>query len=122
MADPLSLPKIPFAVADMLYSKDSIQRSLKPTKTQVAGHPDAQLRNACSKMESLFLHYLLKEMRSSIDKSGLISGGRAEEIYTSMLDSEMAKEAAQRGGIGLAELLLRQLQNRRSPVDEEGID
>ena len=122
MADPLSLPKIPFAVADMLYSKDSIQRSLKPAKAQVADHPDAQLRNACSKMESLFLHYLLKEMRSTIDKSGFISGGRAEEIYTSMLDSEMAKEAARKGGIGLAELLLRQLENRHSPVDEEGID
>ena len=73
-------------------------------------------------MESLFLHYLLKEMRSTIDKSGFISGGRAEEIYTSMLDSEMAKEAARKGGIGLAELLLRQLENRHSPVDEEGID
>jgi flagellar protein FlgJ len=122
MADPLSLPKIPFAVADILYSKDGIQRSLKPAKAQVDDHPDAQMRDACSKMESLFLHYLLKEMRSTIDKSGFISGGRAEEIYTSMLDSEMAKEAARKGGIGLAELLLRQLENRPAHVDEEGSD
>jgi flagellar protein FlgJ len=122
MADSISLLKIPFAIADILYSKDSLQRSLKPGKAQAADKPDPQLRNACSKMESLFIYHLLKEMRSTIDKSGFISGGRAEEIYTSMLDSEMAKEASERGGIGLADLLLRQLENRRSQVDEEGTD
>ena len=106
----------------MLYSKDSIQRSLKPENKPVANKPDPQLRNACLKMESLFLHYLIKEMRSTIDKSGFISGGRAEEIYTSMLDSEMAKEASQRGAIGLADLLLRQLGNRHSYDQGEGTD
>ncbi len=34
----------------------------------------------------------------------------------------MAKEAAQKGGIGLAELLLRQLENRRAQVNEDEID
>jgi flagellar protein FlgJ len=122
MTDSISLPKIPFTVAEILYSKDSVQRSLKPKKAQDADKSDPQLRNACSKMEALFIHHLLKEMRSTIAKSGFISGGRAEEIYTSMLDSEMAKEASERGGIGLADLLLRQLGNRRFQVDEQGTD
>ena len=42
-------------------------------------------------MESLFIQNMFKEMRASIPKSGLTSGGKAEEMFTDMLDAEMAK-------------------------------
>jgi flagellar protein FlgJ len=70
---------------------------------------DAKLRTACQEMESIFLSHLLKEMRASINRSGFISGGTAEDIFTSMLDSALAKNISARGGIGLSELLLDQL-------------
>jgi Rod binding domain-containing protein len=57
-------------------------------------------------------------MRATIPKSGFISGGNAEEIYTSMLDAEMAAKISTRGGIGLAEMLLHQLGSRSSQVEE----
>ncbi|MDX1709115.1 MAG: rod-binding protein, partial [Desulfobacterales bacterium] len=60
---------------------------------------------------SLFINHLFKEMRASIDRSGFINGGRAEEIYTSMMDAEMAAKLSWRGGIGLAEMLLHQLRH-----------
>ena len=49
-------------------------------------------------------------MRASIPKSGLISGGKAEEMFTDMLDAEMAKSLSSSGGIGLASMMQRQLE------------
>jgi len=48
-------------------------------------------------------------MRSSVQKSGLVDGGNAEEIYTSMLDSEYAKQMSSQGNSGLAQMIERQL-------------
>jgi flagellar protein FlgJ len=120
MADPLSLPNPPVNVSDMVYSKERIQRSIELNRHRKNDNQtDPALRDACSKMESLFLHHLLKEMRATIDKSGFISGGRAEEIYTSLMDAEIANRISTRGGIGLADMLLHQLGNRNSKIKSE---
>jgi flagellar protein FlgJ len=112
MADLLSLPKLPVNISDIVYSKERIQRSVEINKHQKDdSQSEPALRDACQKMESLFIHHLLKEMRATIDKSGFISGGRAEEIYTSMMDAETANRISTRGGIGLADMLLHQLGN-----------
>ena len=115
MTDSLSLPKLPVNIADIVYSKERIQRSVESNKGQKDGNQtDPALRDACLKMESLFIHHLVKEMRATIDKSGFISGGRAEEIYTSMMDAETANRISKRGGIGLADMLRNQLGNHTS--------
>jgi len=67
----------------------------------------AHLEAVCAEMESLFVNQLMTEMRKTVQKSGLIEGGMAEEIYTSMLDSELSREVAAAGGIGLAQQLMR---------------
>ena len=81
-------------------------KSIKPSATDQA---DPKLQAACREMESLFLSYLLKEMRATINKSGFISGGKAEEIFTSLLDVELSKKMSAAGGIGLSAILLKQL-------------
>jgi flagellar protein FlgJ len=107
-------------LADILYNRESIQRTAISTKDRRnANGIDPKLREACVQMESLFIHHLLKEMRATIHKSGFIGGGRAEEIYTSMLDAETALEISKTRGIGLAEMMLRQLGNS-SVRDESG--
>lgn len=73
--------------------------------------PD-RLREVCHDLESLFIGHLLKEMRATVTKSGFLSGGRAEELYTSMLDGQLAKELSAKGGIGLAALLLDDLEGK----------
>lgn len=123
MADPLSLPKLPVNISDFVYSKERIQRSVEINKRQKHDNQsDPALRDACLKMESLFIHHLLKEMRATIDKSGFISGGRAEEIYTSMMDAETANKISTRGGIGLADMLLDQLANRSAETKAQDSD
>lgn len=93
---------------------DSAFKSVKPSKD---GQPDLKLKDSCRDMESLFLNYLLKELRKTINKSGFISGGRAEEIFTSMLDGELSKKMSDAGGIGLSSLLFRQLGQKSEPKD-----
>jgi flagellar protein FlgJ len=92
-----------------------IQKTVKPPRGEQV---DAQLRNVCGEMESLFVNYLLQEMRATVDKSGFIGGGRGEEIFTSLLDAELSKEISASGGIGLAAMLLEQL-GRRAPKSED---
>lgn len=92
-----------------LIRTDRVQNSLESGKASSSRKSDAQLKEACSELESLFIKHLLKEMRATIPKSGFISGGKAEEIYTSMLDSQLAKEMAFSGGIGLSSLLCDQV-------------
>jgi flagellar protein FlgJ len=100
-------------------TKQRIQRMQNAKKSGPPGKAnDPKLRDVCHQMESLFIHHLLKEMRATIHKSGFISGGRAEEIYTSMMDAEMATKISTRGGIGLSEMLLLQLSDSSSQKKE----
>ena len=72
----------------------------------------SRLKEACSELESLFIYYLLKEMRATVPKSGFISGGKTEEMYTSMLDLQLAKEIASKREIGISSALLDQLGSK----------
>ena len=70
---------------------------------------DMELKKAVADFESLLINQMLKAMRETVDKDSLFGGGRAEEIYTSMLDDELSRNIASSGGIGLSDILLSQL-------------
>ena len=58
---------------------------------------------------AIFVEQLFKTMRASVPESKLLDGGRAEELYTSMLDQQVAEQMAHgQGSIGLAN----QMQNK----------
>jgi flagellar protein FlgJ len=62
-----------------------------------------RLAKACADFEAIFVQQLFKTMRASVPESNLLDGGRAEELYTSMLDQRVAEQMAQgQGSIGLA--------------------
>ena len=102
--------------ADVQYRMNKLNTFAKSVETKKKN--EIQLRESCKEMESLFVSQLLKEMRATIPKSGFIDGGNAEDIYTSMLDEQYAKEIAQNGSLGLAETLYRQLGEKLSETDK----
>ena len=114
MSDLIFSPGVPLQSVNKI---DKVQNSLESGKVSSSRKGDAQLKKACFELESLFINYLLKEMRATIPKSEFIGGGKAEEIYTSMLDSQLAKEMTSGGGIGLSPLLYDQLCVK--PEDDE---
>jgi len=62
-----------------------------------------RLDKACGDFEAIFVQQLFKTMRASVPESALFNGGRAEEIYTAMLDQHVAENMAHgESGIGLA--------------------
>ena len=69
----------------------------------------ADLKKVCAEMESLFIYMLFKEMRATIPKSGLMKDSCEKDIYTSMLDRNLAEAISHRGGIGLSSILEKQL-------------
>ena len=79
----------------------------------------AKLDKAASEFESLFIYQMLKTMRESSMKEDLFSGGKGEEVYTSMLDQEMSKVMSEGEGIGLKKALLEQLL---SNLEVEGLE
>ena len=109
MSDPINLPNIPVETISLSNEIERVRHSIKSGGNASSGQKDAELKETCRELESLFINYLLKEMRQTIDKSGFISWGRAEEIYTSMLDNHMAKQFAHKGGIGLSSIFIEQL-------------
>jgi flagellar protein FlgJ len=70
---------------------------------------DTKLKKTCQDMEAMFLNMLMADMRKTVQKSKLVDSSK-EEIMTSMLDSEMTKDMAKAGGMGLADMLYRQLR------------
>ncbi len=87
-------------------------RVLKSVENATGDPADPELKAACQEMESLFVNHLFKEMRATIQKSGFISGGRAEEIFTSMLDVELSRTISASRGIGLSQILFEQLSGK----------
>ncbi|OGP15042.1 MAG: hypothetical protein A2052_05040 [Deltaproteobacteria bacterium GWA2_54_12] len=77
-----------------------------------------ELKRAVADFESLFINQMFKSMRETIGKSELFHGGKAEDIYSSMLDAELSKNMAQAGGIGLADMLMRQLSDLEPEVPQ----
>ena len=99
------------------HHPEHIRNNLKSAKNFASGKSDPRLRAACVEMESLFINYLLKEMRATVNKSGFISGGQAEEIFTSLLDVELSQKISANGGIGLSSILLEQLGGHAAKKD-----
>jgi len=98
MPDQISFSSVPF---DMVRT---------PTAPCAENKGSSRLKEACSELESLFIYYLMKEMRATVPKSGFIGGGRAEEMYTSILDLQLSKKIASEREIGISSALLEQLR------------
>lgn len=76
---------------------------------------EAELRKACTEFESYFLQMMYKEMRKTVhSEGGLFPKSQAEQIFQDMLDEENCKKVAESGnGLGLAEMLYKQLSNQK---------
>ncbi len=68
-----------------------------------------RLKAACQGFEAIFLHEMLKSMRRTIPKSGLLDGGLRDRIYESMFDEAVSKSLSRRGALGIADMLYNQL-------------
>lgn len=102
---------------DVDKSEFAAQLATATEKAQ-AEKDDKKLKKTCQDMEAMFLNMMMADMRKTVQKSKLVDDSK-EDIMTSMLDGEMTKNMAKAGGMGLADMLYRQLrmtaQNEKNP-------
>lgn len=84
---------------------------LQALKGQAAQDPQSQaaLRGAARQFEALFVQEMLRSMRAAIP-SGELFDSQALETFQGMFDKELAQQFSQRGSLGVADVIVRQLQ------------
>lgn len=87
--------------------------SLTALRGKAAGGERQALRKAAEQFEAHFLQETLKAMRQTIVKSELTESDSAD-LYEDLMDKEVAQQMARRGGVGLADMLERQLIQRQA--------
>lgn len=70
---------------------------------------DKKLKEACRGFEAMFLEIMYRQMRKTVPENTLFGKSHAQEIWEDMRDSEMMKNLAESGGLGLGDMLYRQL-------------
>jgi flagellar protein FlgJ len=87
---------------------NEISGSTQPGVASTSGD-HVRLRQLAYELESVFLNQLFQAMRSSVPEGGFIDSTPGQEMFTAMLDEQLASEAAQRLDSKLSEVLYRQL-------------
>ncbi|HEY6043445.1 MAG TPA: flagellar assembly peptidoglycan hydrolase FlgJ [Nitrosospira sp.] len=89
---------------------------------RAAGKKDGQggLEAAARQFEALFLNMMLKSMREATPKDSLMDSEQSR-LYISMLDQQLSQSMAARG-VGLAEVMMRQLRHSLPPETEQPMD
>lgn len=98
------ISRLPMPDIRMTPDKQSINDTGRGRQKKISStDDDHRLAKACADFEAIFVQQLFKTMRASVPESNLMGGGRAEELYTSMLDQQVAAQMAHgHGSIGLA--------------------
>lgn len=100
---------------------DSFDQRLK---SAMNSKDEKELRKACDDFEAIMLNMMYRQMKATVQKSDLIPEDTGNEIFNSMLDDELMKEASKARGMGLADVLYKQLTKklgRQEKAVNEGV-
>lgn len=80
-------------------------------RAEATAAPNKALEEVASQFEALFLQQMMKSMRDAVPKGDLMNSDHME-TFQSMADQQMSLRLSREGGIGLARMLVEQLQTR----------
>jgi len=92
-------------------------QSLNELKAQAGQDPQANLRPVARQVEGMFVQMMLKSMREALPKDGLFSSD-SSRMYTSMYDQQIAQQMTAGKGLGLAEMMVKQMSGGQSEPTE----
>lgn len=98
--------------------------SLQQIRTAAKNDEKGGLRQAAEQFEAIFFNMLLKSMRqanAAFESEGLMNS-QTTEFYRDMHDSQMASDLAQKGSLGLADLLVQQLDPQAAAMQRKRSD
>ncbi|MBV8806847.1 MAG: rod-binding protein, partial [Sinobacteraceae bacterium] len=82
---------------------------LSKLKRAAGTHDPAAIRAVAQQFESMFTRMMLKSMREASGKDPIF-GSDQEQMYQDMADDQLSVQMAKGKGLGLADMLVRQLQ------------
>jgi flagellar protein FlgJ len=112
----MALPSLPIGDTGSTLALDA--RNLAALKQQAKAAPGESLRAAAGQFEALFMQMLLKSMRDALPQDGPFAS-ETTRTYTAMFDQQVAQELAKKG-VGIADLLVRQLTPRTAGTPAAG--
>jgi len=78
--------------------------------------PEKQrLQKAARDFEAVFVAYMFKNMRNSVEKSGLLGDGFGGDMMDSLLDMELGRQMSRSSSLGVAEMLWRKITGESLP-------
>ncbi|MFC4351142.1 rod-binding protein [Fodinicurvata halophila] len=95
---------------DNIAATNARQAAAKAEKAgQNGSEMDPRIRETAQDFEAVFLSQMLAPMFEGLETEGYFGGGQAEGMYRSLLVDEIGKSVAQRGGIGIADTVAREM-------------
>lgn len=88
-----------------------VENTAAATSGPLKAQSSTELQAAVKDFEALFLGHIMKAMRQTIPEGGLFGHQPQEQMMRDLLDEEWGREMASGRGIGLAQVLYRQLQS-----------
>ncbi|MEH6616210.1 MAG: flagellar assembly peptidoglycan hydrolase FlgJ [Porticoccus sp.] len=88
-------------------------QGLAALRAEARNAPSEAIDEVASQFESLFVQMMLKSMRDATIEGGLFDSSQLD-LYQQMFDKQVSLDLSQRGGIGLAETLVTQLNGGQS--------
>jgi len=83
-------------------------KALGALRARAAKDPEGTLKEAARQFEMIFLDMMMKSMRKAAPGESMFDN-EATRTFTSVLDQEFSRKLADQGGLGLADLLVKQL-------------
>lgn len=102
----------------LLTSAAQDAQSLNELKAKAGQDPAANIRPVARRVEGMFVQMMLKSMREALPKDGVFSSD-STRLYTSMYDQQIAQQMTAGKGLGLAEMMVKQMtQGQGQPADD----
>jgi flagellar protein FlgJ len=97
--------------------------SLQPPSPEAkAAQQDAALHDAAKMYENHFLNEMVKAMRSTVQhEDGVMKQNFAEKIFSEQLDQQYVDNWANKGGVGLADMIYAQIREKYYGADHKQI-
>lgn len=77
----------------------------------------AARRRTSEQFEAIFIQQLFQGMRATVPTGNLLESDRSVEVFQDLMDRQLAEEMARRQGVGIADLMLRALQDKESKAE-----
>ncbi len=89
-------------------------------RSEAARGSDSALRETAKQFEAHFIQQTMKSMRESVEKSDLFDNNEGD-MFQDMMDKEVASKMAERGSLGLADMIERSLAQRQAPPSTQEV-